>query len=125
MKISTYIVSIILTTLLLFNSVSVSLNYAYYNIDPVGFIEAFCENQDKPELQCNGKCHLKKVSQTQEKEQKSPENIIDFKELTLYPNLIVEFDFLYESITKSNTPKFYKNLYTYSNSNDCFHPPRV
>ena len=30
-----------------------------------------CENKDKPELQCNGKCYLmKKLKQAQEKEQK-------------------------------------------------------
>ena len=38
-----------------------TLTYAYYNLDTVGFIEKLCENKDKPELQCNGKCHLKKV----------------------------------------------------------------
>ncbi|WP_052158126.1 hypothetical protein [Lacinutrix jangbogonensis] len=84
MKISAYIFSVILTTLLLFNSTRVTLTYAYYNIDPVGFIEALCENKDKPELKCNGKCHLKKVTKSLDKDQKTPESIIDFKELILF-----------------------------------------
>ena len=62
MKTSVILFSYLLSTLILYNSLRVTFTYAYYELDPVGFIEKLCENKDKPELQCNGKCHLKKVS---------------------------------------------------------------
>ncbi|MBU2940454.1 hypothetical protein KO494_12980 [Lacinutrix sp. C3R15] len=125
MKISTYIFAIILTLLLLVNSTRVSLTYAYYNIDTIGFIESFCINQDKPELKCNGKCHLKKVAQTQDKEQKTPENIIDFKVLIFYTNPLETFVFTKTTYLKKQNAIAYQNLYSFNKTNDCFHPPQV
>ena len=125
MKISTYIFSIVLTTLLLFNSTRVSLTYAYYELDPIGFIEALCVNQDKPELECNGKCHLKKVGQSQDKEQNTPESIIDFKELILFSDTIKSIVFNQDEYIKKQSPTSYQNLYSFNTTDDCFHPPRV
>ena len=42
MKISAQIFSMVLATLLLINNMRVSITYAYYEIDPIGFIEALC-----------------------------------------------------------------------------------
>lgn len=125
MKIGTYIFSILLTALILVNSMRASFTYAYYNIDPVGFIEALCENQDKPELECNGKCHLKKVAQSQDKKQNTPESIIDFKELILYPSPTSNFELPIRIYSEKQQLIAYQNLYSFHNSNDCFHPPRV
>ena len=125
MKLGTIILSLILTALILVNSMRASFTYAYYNIDPVGFIEALCENQDKPELQCNGKCHLKKVAESQDKNQNTPESIIDFKELILYPSPTSNFELSIRIYLEKQLQIAYQNLYTFHNSNDCFHPPRV
>ena len=125
MKISSYIFSITLTTLLFLNSTKVTLTYAYYTLDPIGFIEELCENKDKPELQCNGKCHLKKVAQSQDKKQNTPESIIDFKELVLYVHPDHNFELHYYSNQKRPAFFSYLNLYTFKNSKDCFHPPRI
>jgi len=124
MKLSTYIFTISLTTLLLFNSTRVSLTYAYYNIDAVGFIETFCVNKDKPELKCNGKCHLKKVVQSQDHDQKTPESIINFKELTLFSASVETLVFQQKEYIKQKNITNYTNLYSFHKTNDCFHPPR-
>ena len=125
MKISTYIFSIVLTTLLLINSSRVTLNYAYYNMDTISFIEELCQNKDKPELECNGKCHLKKVAKSQDKNQNTPESIIDFKELILYSNSFENIVFQPKKQIRKQNSTFYQNLYSFKNLNDCFHPPRV
>jgi hypothetical protein len=125
MKIGSYIISYILVTLLLFNITRVSLTYAYFELDPVGFIEKLCENTDKPELACNGKCQLMKVSQSQDKEHKTPASILEFKELLLYANPIIVFAFSNISVIKKNPDWLYKNLYSHSNPYHFFHPPRV
>ncbi|CAH8283212.1 hypothetical protein EV196_102183 [Mariniflexile fucanivorans] len=111
--------------LILFNSTRVSFTYAYYELDKMGFIENLCENKDKPELQCNGKCHLKKVAESQSKEQKTPESIIDFKELLLYPSPISEFVFTNKIECKKQHFSYYFNLYSFSDIEGCFRPPRV
>ncbi len=125
MKTGAYIVSILLMALIIINSIRVSLTFAYFELDPIGFIENLCENTDQPELKCNGKCHLKKVAESQSKEQKSPENIIDFKELILYPSPVVEFLVNHKSYLKKQRPIAYQNLYSFIKNNDCFHPPRA
>ena len=125
MKIGAILLSVILATLILFNSLSVALTYAYYELDPIGFIENLCENKDQPELQCNGKCHLKKVSKSQNKDQKTPKSIIDFKELILFSNTIEDFVFKQKEYLKKSTLIDYQNLYSFTDTNDCFHPPQV
>ena len=123
-KISTVIISIVLGSLILFNSLRVTLTYAYYEIDPVGFIEKLCKNKDKPELQCNGKCHLKKVTESSSKESKEPTRLIDFKEILLYSAKPFEYSFnkiFYQKKISSE----YVNLYSYIGLKNCFHPPQV
>ena len=125
MKISTYIFSLSLTLLLLYNSTRVTLTYTYYTFDPIGFIEALCENQDKPELKCNGKCQLKKVATSQKKDNNTPENILDFKELILFSEGIKTLIFNPFGYHKKRNHISYLNLYAFRKSNDCFHPPTV
>lgn len=38
-------------------------NILYYELNIDYIIETYCVNTDKPELQCNGKCHLSKQLQ--------------------------------------------------------------
>ncbi|WP_343690890.1 hypothetical protein [Chitinophaga sp.] len=42
-----------------------SILYAVYEYDTQLFVTAFCENKNKPELHCNGKCQLAKMQQEQ------------------------------------------------------------
>ena len=125
MKMSTYIFALSVTILILFNSTRMSLTYAYYKLDPVGFIEALCVNKDKPELQCNGKCYLTKVLKSQDKDQDIPENVVDFKELLLYTITLEKIIFKPKNDLKKQNTSIYKNLYSYNSINDCFHPPQV
>jgi hypothetical protein len=37
--------------------------YLWYFLDNASFENAFCENLDKPELQCHGKCHLTEIAE--------------------------------------------------------------
>ncbi|ULC57878.1 hypothetical protein MBM09_08080 [Flaviramulus sp. BrNp1-15] len=124
MKLSTIIVSIILGSLILFNSLRVSFTYAYYELDPIGFIEELCENKDKPELQCNGKCHLKKVAESSSNDTKEPTRLIDFKEILLYTSKPFEY-LLNKVASEDKTVATYLNLYTYTDLKDSFRPPQV
>lgn len=124
MKMTLQIFSIILIGLVLINSTKSSLVYTYYKLDPVGFIENLCENNDKPELQCNGKCQLKKVAESNSKDSEDPISLIDFKEILLYKEKPFEY-FFNEILFKKKTAFKYSNLYTSIKLQNCFHPPQV
>ncbi len=125
MKLSAHIILVFLTVLILINSTKASLTYTYYELDPIGFIEALCENKDQPELQCNGNCQLKKVAESQDNTQNTPESIVDFKELVLYPSPDTEIKISKTIYKKRALCVSYQNLYSYINIYDCFHPPRA
>lgn len=116
--------SIALSALVLFNTLSVSLTYAYYKLDPKGFIEALCENKDKPELACNGKCHLKKVTKTTDEKGNMPIQLTEIKDILLYNEKPLTYSFTDIKDLKSENLD-YLNLYNYSIINNCFHPPEA
>ena len=124
MKLITYFFSILMSIIILINSLIVPITYSYYKLDPIGFIEKLCENIDKPELKCNGKCHLKKIAKTTNDNQKTPESVIDFKELLLYTNSISDYTFSYQNNFKQKLNTEYQNFYSFSSIYDCFHPPK-
>lgn len=124
MKIGAIIISFILTTLILFNSLRVSLTFTYYKLDPIGFIERLCENVDKPELQCNGKCHLKKVTESKSEDNTLPNQLIDFKEILLYYVHSKHLNFEVTQIDKHSTIQ-YNNHYSFISEYDYFHPPKI
>lgn len=124
MKKGTFLLSLFLSILILFNTLRVSVTYIYYSIDPIGFIEKLCENKDTPEMQCNGKCQLKKVTKSSQSSEKAPINLIDFKDIILYKQAshhhsVVSF------FEKNKSLFFYSNNYSYLNSKLSFHPPKV
>ena len=123
-KISSIILSFTLTALILFNSFRVSITYAYYELDPIGFIEKLCENKDKPELQCNGKCQLKKVAEENTDNQQEPTKYTSLKEITLF--VVNKLEYVLSKIEKSENKNFkYKNLYAFSSIHQIDRPPQV
>jgi len=95
------------------------VNYEYIS-------KVLCVNKEKPQLKCNGKCHLmKELAKASEDEKPISDKRIVVKE--------VEILFFQEirSIVFSKIPKIkkaalntnYCNLYTYINCGTAFHPP--
>lgn len=124
MKTGIIILSFILSILILFSSLRVSLTYAYYELDPIGFIENLCENKDKPELACNGKCHLKNVVENSTENQQEPAKSTTLKEITLF--VVNKLHYTLSKINKKENKNFnYKNLYAFSSIYKIDHPPQV
>ena len=124
MKISSIIFPIVLTTLVLFSSLRVTVIFAYYELDPIGFIEKLCENKDKPELQCNGKCHLKKVAESNSENQQEPAKSTTIKDITLFVINKLEYN-LSKTIKTENKNFTYNNLYAFSSIYQIDRPPQV
>ena len=83
-----------------------------------------CENKDRPELECNGKCHLKKQIQENTEDQNEGQEVSN--------RLMVEF-FQFTNGFELRTPTEISidHFYNYSEpltagiSTSVFHPPRV
>ena len=124
MKIGLITLSILLSVLILFSSMRVSMTYAYYELDPIGFIEKLCENKAKPELQCNGKCHLKKVAENSTDNQQEPSKSTTFKEINLF--VVKKLDYSFIRINRKESKNFnYNNLYAFSSIHKIDRPPQV
>lgn len=68
------ILSIVLSTSLLFLAFGKSLLVLHYQLNKKTIAETRCENRDKPEMQCNGKCYLsKQLKKAAEKEAHLPD----------------------------------------------------
>ena len=50
--------------------------YIEYEVNKAYIAANLCENQDQPELQCNGSCHLKKQIKKQAEEKSDPAQVL-------------------------------------------------
>ncbi|WP_147323409.1 hypothetical protein [Chitinophaga silvatica] len=82
-----------------------------------------CENRDKPQLHCNGKCHLKKELEKDTQQEKSNSNSKEKFEVMFVENVPV-----FESISfEEHTTKFagYQDPIFIIPVFSIFHPPQV
>lgn len=97
--------------------VEYAINYDYIS-------KVLCINKDKPELNCNGKCHLMQELEKQKED--------DFNSLRIsmkeYPIGFIEL----LSIPKTNVihfkkekPSFYQQAYSFLADVSVFHPPTI
>jgi len=115
--------SIGFSALIMFNTLRVSYMFMSYKLDPVGFIEMYCVNKDKPELHCNGKCQLKKVSQSSDNE-KEPVKFLNY-EVLLFHQLLEDYQIQTSVFIPKKKTFNYLNLYNFNYKLFCFHPPQV
>lgn len=109
---------------MLFNALRMPVTYLYYELDPDGFIALLCENKDTPELECEGKCELKKVAESSTNNSKEPAKSIHYKEIQLFVESIPEFYFhISPSIQKHRLSTVICTLSL--QINNCFHPPKI
>ena len=89
------------------------------------FIENYCENTDKPELECDGKCFLSDV--LDKKEPDTPKNTSIFLESELiFATSYFEADFSLKTLIFKKRPNFfYTSLYNFHYLKSSFKPPAV
>jgi hypothetical protein len=97
------------------------INYDY-------IANVLCENKAKPQLQCNGKCHLMKEL-AKESENEKPlstdkkDNSKHEIEVLFYQDITSLVDSKIAVATSNETSTNYTNLYSFLNSVTTFHPP--
>jgi len=93
------------------------LNQDYY--------ASICSNKDKPELECNGCCHLEKQLEQNEDEKSSKEKVLVKKVFELIiPNDLL--DIQRPDLKALETDyRVYNQFGSSLHYNDIFHPPRI
>ncbi|MBW2938670.1 hypothetical protein KXJ69_11165 [Aureisphaera sp. CAU 1614] len=117
------VASVFILTRPLWPVVEYVINYNY-------IIEKLCENRDKPEMKCNGKCYLAKQFAKQASEEdrnpfKGKTSKIEIPQFIISEN-IEEFTFASEQEMSSKTKiNYVPNLNTSLFTSKILHPPRV
>lgn len=94
--------------LILISNLRFSSMYLYYSLDREGFIEQLCENKDKPELNCDGKCMLMQMLRAQA-EDEEPMPVIGWEEVLVF---LVDLP----NYSTSNDDEGHKNIFYYTTS---------
>jgi hypothetical protein len=72
-------IAILLASAFLLQSAGKLLVLANYEINKEYIAKTLCVNKAKPKMHCNGKCHLKKQLEKQEKKENTPANNLKTK----------------------------------------------
>ena len=120
-------IAILFLTTMLFYSLRLSIAFLHFAVFNDNFTEMYCVNKDKPEMQCNGKCHLMQETKDTIPQQKGlilneslHQQIILF--FNSNDNLVTKKEI--HSIFKKNNFK-YQIHYHYQFLGNIFHPPNL
>ncbi|WP_404986283.1 hypothetical protein ACI513_04010 [Chryseobacterium sp. M5] len=101
------------------------INYAV-NYDFI--VENLCENKDKPELMCNGKCYVSKELSKNNNEQ-TTQNGQKISVPTIDIFLVTEdFKFInseFKNSHRQSISTFYTDFYNSQHQSKIFHPPLI
>lgn len=122
----------ITSIIILLMLVSVSkgtLMYLWRNVNPTMFTSLFCENKDRPEMECEGMCKLHQVvDQESEDSKKKSENVsvdIPLSIFNLQDNFELEWKFFSSDDLNEDIVVPYSNLYRFEFTDKLIHPPCI
>jgi hypothetical protein len=113
---------VLLSLLLLSNSLRLLAVYGWYILDIDSFIEQLCENKDKPQLECNGNCYLSKVTTESSNQKDNQTLVVEWEQLVFYQVencLEIKCLILFRAINNYSYSSHYKEGLIQS----IFHPP--
>ena len=111
---------------LIIQVLSSSLIVLNYEVNTSYIIENFCENTDKPELECNGKCHLnKQIKQDTENKEEAPATTNETLTLVLATQEIQSFEFNFADSELNLRNSLYLEGNYSNHLQSIFHPPQV
>lgn len=84
-----------------------------------------CVNKDKPDLECNGKCHLKKeLAKAAETQDKNTTHNFSVESNIVFVQNFIDFNWnFYQEKTVFKNHFYYNNLYQHSFCSVLFKPP--
>ncbi len=115
--------SLLFIVLIMISNLRFSSMYVYYSLDREGFIEQLCENKDKPELNCDGKCMLAQMLRVQA-EDEEPMPVIGWEEVLVFFMDLPSYN-VPNNIEESNSTFYYSDFYSYHFSDTLIKPPMI
>lgn len=99
--------------------------YAIYEYDKAVFIDLFCVNTDRPQLQCDGKCKLAEMQR--EKDERKADDMLKQIQVdapTFFPAKTLSLvDLQMLTVDTQILPAYYNHLYSYLFSSRLLKPP--
>lgn len=124
MKVNTLAITSLFLVITIAGSLKIAGTLGYYALFTEDFVERFCENKERPELQCNGKCALSKMLAKKKQEERKPLNLDWLKtETILFLETLSALDFKVFSVLKRVYAKQI-NLYNFRFVPVTIIPPR-
>lgn len=126
LKLITKIVSAFFVCIMFVNIAKPSLVYAIYEYDLPLFISMFCENKDRPQIKCNGKCYLYKLQKEQDKKE-ATNTLKQLQTEIVYFNLITPFKLINNQLLflkKAKQVIYYNKLYAFMFISHLKKPPK-
>jgi hypothetical protein len=119
------ILSIFLIFALLIQPISKVWIIVSYQIYQEKITQEFCENIDKPELECNGKCYLKKqLAKDQESTSKIPDVLKQKAEVLFYQSpFVYQFSLSFPTVDVHRLMSFYLMFIPIIFLSNIFRPP--
>ncbi len=97
----------------------------YYAMFTNDFVERFCENKERPELKCDGKCALSQMLSQKADDEKTPINLDLLKnEIVLFIGSLTTYEFVQQP-RKVLYNVLYRVLYDFHFFERIKHPPEV
>ena len=119
------IASVFVMFIMLLSIMKISILYTVYEYDRAFFIELFCVNKDRPQLQCNGHCKLAQMQR--EENEKNADNILkQLQSETVYFSPVsmsaIDYD---RSLTANEIqfPSYYDHPYSFLFTAKLVKPP--
>jgi|SRR5690554_1203708 len=105
------------------HTLGINILYELYAVDKTFFIELFCVNQEKPELECEGACMLSKMDKQHKNDSDKPARIkiIQLQMAFFLQDVTVHFENI--GSTKTIHESHYQNLYNAQYLKRIFRPP--
>ena len=98
---------------------------SYYAVFTNDFVERFCENKERPELKCDGKCALVQMLSQKADDEKTPINLDLLKnETILFIGSLTAYEFVQQS-RKVLHNVLYRVLYDFHFFERIKHPPKI
>lgn len=99
--------------------------YTIYEYDTDLFVTMFCENKDRPQLKCNGKCHLAKM-QKEQSEKDAENRLKQLQTEVVFYNSTTPVYFVKNElcvVEKTGTIAYYNKSYSFLFTLDLVKPP--
>lgn len=100
---------------------AIVVNYA---LNKEYIAKTLCENKAKPKMHCNGKCHLKKQLEKQEKKEKPTNTSKEKFEVQFFSDAKIELGLPFLFFEERVFVLFYNNNLAFNDSRSIFQPPR-